>query len=203
MVALLIGEHAETLAREMHEGQTYHGTEGNHGRDFVDFHLEPGVRVIQSAGGSDVQQAIFWLHDSVEDTGMTLEELSVRGMPDEVVQGVDLMTHWPGQSYDGHLGRLATSPVLAGLKVVDSGRNLQATLELRRHMSPDEYDVCVRKYAGNVLLLGPQVTESHMGQSWIDLAESEMDEARTILDSHHGRTTASPATMLPRPSFAS
>lgn len=206
MVISGIAEQAEALARDLHAGQSYHGTEGDYRRDFADFHLAPGAEAVRLAGGTELERAIFWLHDSVEDTAITLEGLRDRGMPEDVVDGVDHMTWWRerGQTYEAHLGRLAASPEYGWLKVVDSGHgNLAATLELRQHMDPEEYDICVRHYAGNVLVLGPQVLESSPGAAWRGLVETEMDKARSILDAHRGRTAASLATMLPRPAFAS
>lgn len=194
------------LAMELHAGQAYYGTEGDHRQDFVDYHLRPGVQVVRQAGGSELEVAVFWLHDSVEDTGITLDGLSDRGMPDEVIEGVDHMTWWRdrGQSYDEHLGRLAASGGYGWLKVVDSGRgNLDAALEMKRFMDPEEYDICVRKYAGNILTLGPRVLEGGAGRPWQSFVSSEVIRARSILDSHHGRTTEPRATTLPRPAFVS
>ncbi len=205
-MTLQVNERAEALASELHAGQPYYGTEGDNRRDFADFHLRPGVQAVRLAGGSEVEQAIFWLHDSVEDTDVTLDDLRDNGMPDEVVEGVDHMTWWRdrGQSYDEHLGRLAASLKYCWLKVVDSGRgNLDAALKLKRFMDPEEYDICVRKYAGNILTLGPHVLESAPQSPRAGFVSAEMARAQSILDAHHGRTATHHAPKLLRPAFAS
>lgn len=198
-----IAGRAEALALDIHDGQAYYGTEGSFRRDFVSFHLRPGVDIIRGLGGGEVEQAVFWLHDAIEDTDMTLEGLEERGMPEEVVSGVERMTLWPGQSYGQHLAELSGLPQASGLKIVDSGRNLDAALELRRHMSPEEYDICVRKYAGNITVLAPRFLGSGGGPAWDRFVEDEAERAQAILDGHRGRTAASPVPGPPRPLYAS
>lgn len=198
-----VAEHAEGLALEIHAGQAYYGTRDNFRRDFVDFHLRPGVRTIRTLGGTPDEQAIFWLHDTIEDTDVTLEALAERGVPPQVVDGIDQLTWWPDQSYEEHLQRLAPLPQVNGLKIVDSRNNLDAAFELKSYMSAEEYDICVQKYAGNIVFLAPHFLETNRSRAWSRFVINQANHAKAILDEHCGRVAIPLATGVPRPSFAS
>lgn len=200
-----VAEHAESLALELHAGQAYYGTRDHFRRDFIDFHLRPGVQTIETLGGAADARATFWLHDAIEDTDMTLDGLAERGLPEGVIDGVDKLTWWPGQSYDEYLQRLAPLPQVNGLKIIDSKRNLQAALELKPHIDPEEYDIWVRQYAGNIVFLAPYFLESGRSRPWSQFVIGQADRAQAILDKQQrfGQAAIPLATGLPRPSFAS
>lgn len=74
---------AEALARAAHEGQV-----DKAGQPYAT-HPE---RVAARVAGDDELVAIAWLHDVVEDTGITLDELRGKGFPESVVTAVDALT---------------------------------------------------------------------------------------------------------------
>ena len=65
----------------------------------------------------EISTAAALLHDVVEDTGWTLEDLAREGFPDTVVTAVDLLTHSPEVSYEDYIQRIKTSQNPAALKV--------------------------------------------------------------------------------------
>jgi len=67
------------------------------------------------------------LHDVVEDTPTTLEELRSEGFSDEVLAVVDLLTHPEGISYDDYIDRLAGNPIARAVKLADLGHNMEIT----------------------------------------------------------------------------
>ena len=59
------------------------------------------------------------LHDVVEDTDVTLQELIDKGLPEPVAQAVELLTHKEEDSYDDYLARLASNPMARRVKLAD------------------------------------------------------------------------------------
>ena len=55
-------------------------------------HVEDVAKRVEAAGGTPTQIAVAWLHDVVEDTEVTLEELRLAGFPEDVLTAVDLLT---------------------------------------------------------------------------------------------------------------
>lgn len=59
------------------------------------------------------------LHDIVEDTDVTLKQLSDMGFPDEVVDAVDHLTRRDGEPYDDYIRRLCLNLVAIAVKTAD------------------------------------------------------------------------------------
>ena len=53
------------------------------------------------------------LHDVVEDTELTLEDLTAMGYPKEVTDVLALLTHDPAVPYMDYVARIATNPTAA------------------------------------------------------------------------------------------
>ena len=62
------------------------------------------------------------LHDIVEDTEVTLNELS-EIFPKEVVEAVALMTHKEGEPYLEYVARVGTNPIAKAVKLADLRHN--------------------------------------------------------------------------------
>lgn len=76
------------------------------------------------------------LHDVVEDTGVTLEQLRSEGFPDEVISAVDALTKRPGESRLEAAHRAAADPVARAVKLADNTENM----DLSRISEPTEKD---------------------------------------------------------------
>jgi (p)ppGpp synthase/HD superfamily hydrolase len=70
--------------------------------------------------------AVALLHDVVEDTALTLEDI-VREFPREVVEGVKCMTHLDGVDYCDYVRALRDNPIARAVKIADLNHNLDAT----------------------------------------------------------------------------
>ena len=66
------------------------------------------------------------LHDVVEDTSVTLEELS-REFPAEVIEIVDLLTHRETDDYFTYLARIKGHPTAVRIKLADIAHNSDQT----------------------------------------------------------------------------
>lgn len=58
------------------------------------------------------------LHDVVEDTALTLDDLA-RDFPPAVIDALRLLTHQPGTSYDDYIRALRDDPIAATVKHAD------------------------------------------------------------------------------------
>ena len=66
------------------------------------------------------------LHDTVEDTEITLETLAA-DFPPEVVEAVGLLTHEEGTDYYDYLRRIRSNPIAKKVKLADLNHNMDAT----------------------------------------------------------------------------
>jgi len=66
------------------------------------------------------------LHDVVEDTAVTLEDLAAV-FPPEVVEAVALLTHEEGTDYFDYVRRIRSNPIARTVKLADLQHNSDAT----------------------------------------------------------------------------
>lgn len=111
-------EDAITLAVEAHRGQV-----DRLGEPFI---LHP-MRVM-SRVETDTGRIIAALHDVVEKTDLTLDDLRARGYDAAVVDGVDSLSRRDGESYAEHVERIQQNPVAVPVKLAD----LQDHLDVQR-----------------------------------------------------------------------
>jgi len=66
------------------------------------------------------------LHDVVEDTAVTLEDLAAV-FPPEVVEAVALLTHEEGTDYFDYVRRIRSNPIALKVKLADLAHNSDVT----------------------------------------------------------------------------
>ena len=129
---------AESIARRAHEGQFR--------RDGVTpyiTHVEAVVSRIRT--GDPRHLAIAWLHDVVEDTDVSADDLLAAGIPAEVVQAVLSLTVRQGESYDDYLTRALANDLAIPVKLADLLSNLSDNPTRKQ----------IRKYAAALLRVVP------------------------------------------------
>ena len=67
------------------------------------------------------------LHDVVEDTDVTLDDLS-KVFDQEIVEAVDCITHRKGVDYETYLARVKNNQIAKAVKVQDAMNNLDITM---------------------------------------------------------------------------
>jgi len=107
---------AREIATEAHEGQFR--------RDGVTPYIRHPEAVAARVAGDSLAEAAAWLHDVVEDTDVTMDDLSARGIPAEVLEVVRLLTHSNGLSYERYLSAIAAHPIAKKVKMADMITNL-------------------------------------------------------------------------------
>jgi (p)ppGpp synthase/HD superfamily hydrolase len=63
------------------------------------------------------------LHDTLEDTDLTADDLRAHGYPEEVVRAVEAVTKQAGESYEDAVRRAAADPLGRLVKLADNAHN--------------------------------------------------------------------------------
>lgn len=117
---------AQQIATRAHEGQ-----QDKAGRPYI----EHPAQVAQQVTG-DEAKAVAWLHDVVEDTSVTLDNLRDAGINEDVLTAVALMTHDPSVPYFDYIRALGANPLARQVKLADLNHNS----DLSRLPNPCEKD---------------------------------------------------------------
>lgn len=76
---------------------------------------------------SEAEVCVALLHDSVEDTDISLEYLAAEGFPAEVLEAIALMTHDEAVPYMDYVAVLAGNPIARAVKMADLRHNSDLT----------------------------------------------------------------------------
>ena len=74
------------------------------------------------------------LHDVIEDTDWTIDDLEKEGFNEDILTALKLMTHNPAEPYMDYISRPSTCPVARQVKLADLYHNSDQT----RVENPDE-----------------------------------------------------------------
>ena len=67
------------------------------------------VLAVGLMGKTVAEQKAGFLHDVVEDSPVTIEDLRAGGVEEEVLSAVDLLTHMPGTTYEDYVRNIVLS----------------------------------------------------------------------------------------------
>ncbi len=73
---------------------------------------------------STYEMAVALLHDVIEDSDFTAEDLLQEGIPVEVVKAVQNLSKVKGESYDQFIARVMQNPLAKKVKVADIEDNI-------------------------------------------------------------------------------
>ena len=94
--------------------------------------------------------AVALLHDVIEDTDYTLDDLRALGFTSEVLEAVALMTHAPGVDYMEYVKEIKKNPVARAVKLAD----LKHNSDMSRLDTVTPYDITrAEKYKRAIALL--------------------------------------------------
>lgn len=106
---------AQAIAAVAHRGQV-----DKLGVDYIHHPAEVSVRF--NPAKDTVECCAAWLHDVIEDTGITAEELVRAGTHPDVVAVVQLLTRQEGQG-DDYYEAIAANPAARAVKLSDLAHN--------------------------------------------------------------------------------
>lgn len=106
-------EIAKAIAIQAHEGQL-----DKAGKPYIEH-----PRTVAGSVEGDVAKAVAWLHDVVEDSSMTLEDLKAEGIAPEIINHVRLLTHDKSVPYLEYIAAIKGDPVAREVKLADLRHN--------------------------------------------------------------------------------
>ena len=71
----------------------------------------------------EVTTIVALLHDVVEDTDYTLEDISAEGFGEDILEAVALMTHEDDVPYLDYVAKLKDNPIARAVKLADLAHN--------------------------------------------------------------------------------
>jgi (p)ppGpp synthase/HD superfamily hydrolase len=119
-------ERAVAIAAQAHAGQV-----DKAGQPYILHPLRVMLRV-----STEEERIAAVLHDVVEDTTVTLEQLAEEGFSQAVVEAVKALTKLPGESRIDAAARAADNQVARKVKLADNAENM----DLSRIANPTEKD---------------------------------------------------------------
>ena len=115
--ALTVADYAERLARDAH------GDDRNpHDGERYILHVERVVEHLRLLGADATTQAVAWLHDVVEDTPVTYEEIR-HSFGTQIAEAVDCLTHRKGESRADYYARIGPNRLALTVKLSDGRDN--------------------------------------------------------------------------------
>lgn len=106
---------AEDIARKAHSGQFR--------RDGLTPYVTHPQRVAAKCHTSE-SRAVAWLHDVLEDTPTTVEDLRTAGITEEIIQAVQCLTKSGQRPYLDYLADIRTNELARTVKIADMLDNL-------------------------------------------------------------------------------
>lgn len=102
--------------------------------------------------------AVAWLHDIIEDTGISSEDLASEGIPSNVIEAVEALTERAGEGYTAYLDRVVRNQLAIPVKYADVSANFGSTMLLSPYLSVAEFRDWSNKYANAIAHLFPLVS---------------------------------------------
>jgi (p)ppGpp synthase/HD superfamily hydrolase len=119
-------EKAISIAVEAHLGQ-----KDKFDRPYILHPLSVMARV-----DTESEKIVAILHDVVEDTKWTFEDLKREGFPDDLLQALDCVTKREGEAYEDFVKRSESNPIARRVKIAD----LEDNMDVRRLKTVTEKD---------------------------------------------------------------
>ncbi len=109
-------EDTVVLAAQLHKGQIYPSPQGE------PFILHPLRVMLQVKAGE--AQIVAVLHDVIEDTDCTFDNLRHLGYSARVLDALDRLTQRDGEAYEAYIARIKDDPLARQVKLADLADNL-------------------------------------------------------------------------------
>lgn len=136
----MYAQRAYALAKKAHLGQKDKG-----GNDYIEH-----PKAVASMMDTDIEKAVAYLHDVVEDTKISFDDLKEYGFPNQIIEAVKALTKQKNESYDVYIDRVIRNPIAKKVKLADMKHNSDITRI--KNQSQKDYDRC-QKYLDKIQYL--------------------------------------------------
>ena len=129
----------ELIEKSLHIAlRAYAGKTDKAGREYIHHPLR-----VMSKMKTDVEMSVALLHDVIEDSDITAEQLLAEGIPAEVVEAVVCLSKTENEDYQDFVARAKKNELAARVKIAD----IEDNIDVLRLPTLDEYDLArVQKY---------------------------------------------------------
>ncbi|AFY60100.1 HD domain-containing protein [Synechococcus sp. PCC 6312] len=111
--------------------QAHHGQVDKAGKPYISHPL-----AVMGLVEGESEKIVAVLHDVVEDTPISLNDLAAEGFSAECLAAVDAITKRDGEPLDDYLERVKSNPIAIRVKLADLSHNM----DLRRIAEPTAKD---------------------------------------------------------------
>ena len=127
------------IERSLHIAlRAYAGKIDKAGREYI---LHP-LRVMAKMK-TDLEMSAALLHDVIEDSDITAEQLLAEGIPAEVVEAIQYLSKNENEEYQDFVARAKKNKIAAKVKIAD----IEDNIDVLRLSALDEYDLArIKKY---------------------------------------------------------
>lgn len=136
----MYAQRAYALAKKAHLGQKDKG-----GNDYIEH-----PKAVASMMDTDIEKAVAYLHDVVEDTKISFDDLKEYGFPNQIIEAVKALTKQKNESYDVYIDRVIRDSIAKKVKLADMKHNSDITRI--KNPSQKDYDRC-QKYLDKIQYL--------------------------------------------------
>ena len=135
----------------------------NHFRGITDKSGSPYVlhciRAMMTVESLDAKMVAV-MHDLIEDTPMTLAQLRTKGFSEQVVNGVDLVTHKDDVSYPDYIVAIKRNSIATEVKLADLKDNTSLNRTLYREKSSAKDCARIQRYLLSYQFLTEAIDEA-------------------------------------------
>lgn len=105
------------------------------------------LRVMNGMNTTD-EKIVAVLHDAIEDSPLTLEDLTTLGFSSIVIEAIEAITKRDGEEYEVYLNRVMVNPIALKVKIADMTDNM----DISRIANPTPKDYQRLKKYKSILL---------------------------------------------------
>ena len=110
-------EKALHIAKKAHAGQT----------DKAECEYINHLIHVADSLNTEEEKIVAYLHDVVEDTSITIENLANEGFSETIIQAIDTITKKKNESYEEYVQKIAENPLARKVKIADLKHNSDLT----------------------------------------------------------------------------
>ena len=117
--------------------------------------------IVASSMETEDETIVALLHDVIEDTDTTIEDLSKLGFSNDVIKAIDTLTHKEGEEYSLYIKRISENPLATKVKIADLKHNMDIT-RFADTIIPDGYFKKYQIYEESLLFLEKTINNNQL-----------------------------------------